>query len=378
MTMRSFMTMRSSGYGANRSRGAVDLDAPPDGRAGRLRLWNAAAWALSASLGLGSGLAGCGPAPQSSTPPAPLAGAVLIDGSSTVAPVCQAAAEEFARRHAEVKTTVRVSGTGGGFKKFVKGETDAATASRPIRRDELDEAAANGAEFIELPLCFDALTVVVHPENDWVDHFTVAELKTMWAPESAGKILRWSDVRAGWPDEKFELYGPGRDSGTFDYFTEAVVGKPGKSRDDYVAAEDDNRLVRGVAGGKYAVGYFGYAYYAAYKDRLKAVAIRGDGAAAAVAPGEDGIRSGAYTPLSRPLFVYVSKKSAERPEVAAFVTYFLSNAGDFARRKKYVPLSSQLYEALGRRFEQRRTGTAFGGANAVGLSMEELGRREPK
>lgn len=367
------MAMLGSMRGANWSARAVDRNSECARPAVRRR---GTAWALAVSIAWGS--AGCAPPPQATRPPAALAGTVLVDGSSTVAPVCEAAAEEFARRHAEVRTTVRVSGTGGGFKKFVKGETDVASASRPIRKAELEEAAANGVEFIELPLCFDAVTVVVHPENDWVDHLTVAELRTTWRPESAGKVLRWSDVRPGWPEAKIELFGPGRESGTFDYFTEAVVGKPGSSRDDYVAAEDDNRLVRGVAGGKYALGYFGYAFYAAFKDRLRAVPIRGEGAEAAVAPGEEGIRSGAYTPLSRPLFLYASKKSSERPEVAAFLTYFLANAADLARRKKYVPLTPQSYEALGRRFEERRTGTAFGGATAVGLSLEDLARREPK
>src|SRR5262245_58815006 len=266
---------------------------------------------------------------------------ITIDGSSTVFPISEAAAEEFQKKKPNVKVTVGTSGTGGGFKKFVRGETEISDASRPILQKEIDEAKAHGIEYIELPISFDALTVVISKDINWVDHMTTAELKKMWDKDSKGKVTKWSDLRQGWPDETFVLFGPGTDSGTFDYFTEAINGKSGRSRDDYTASEDDNVLVRGVIDNKFGLGYFGYAYYAAHKDKLKSVPILDEKGKAKkpVEPGAEAIRAGTYTPLSRPLFIYLNKKAVqERREVREFVEFYLENAAALARRKKYVPL----------------------------------------
>ena len=330
-----------------------------------LLTWTAAALAL---------LAGCPSAKEKQK-------VITIDGSSTVFPVSEVAAEEFQKVRKGVKVTVGTSGTGGGFKKFVRGETDVSDASRPILKREIDLAGENGVEYVELPICFDALTVVVSKDNDWVDHLSIAELKTMWDKDSKGKVTRWSDIRPGWPQEKFVLFGPGTDSGTFDYFTEAVNGKSGRSRDDYTASEDDNVLVRGVAGSKYGLGYFGFSYYAEHKDKLKAVPIRWDKGKVKepVAPSAKGILEGTYAPLSRPLFLYVNKKSAEtRPEVKAFVEFYLKNAAALARRKQYVPLPKNAYAMCQERFAKLQTGSGFGGEPEVGLPIEDILKRRPR
>lgn len=304
---------------------------------------------------------------------------ITIDGSSTVFPVTEAAADEFQKATPGIKVIVGQSGTGGGFKKFVRGETDVSNASRPILQKEIDEAKSNGIEYVELPICFDALTVVVSKENDWVDHLTVDELRKTWDKDSKTTVTRWSDVRDGWPQEKFVLFGPGTDSGTFDYFTEAVNGKAGRSRDDYTASEDDNILVRGVAGNEYGVGYFGYAYYAAHKDKLKAVPIVNPKTKMPIEPSSEAIRDGTYVPLSRPLFIYVNKKALEtRPEVRDFVDFYLKNAAALARRKKYVPLPDKAYAMCQERLAQRQAGTGFGGKQEVGLAIEEILKRAPK
>jgi phosphate transport system substrate-binding protein len=306
---------------------------------------------------------------------------ITIDGSSTVFPVSEAAAEEFQKLNPRVKVTVGTSGTGGGFKKFVRGETDISDASRPILREEIDLAREHGIEYIELPICFDALTVVINKDNDWVDYMSTAELRKMWDKDSKGKVTKWSDIRKGWPDEKFILFGPGTDSGTFDYFTEAINGKSRRSRDDYTASEDDNVLVQGVIGNKYGLGYFGYAYYAGHKDKLRCVPILDEHGKAKkpVEPGAEAIRAGTYTPLSRPLFLYASKKSVEeRPEVREFVEFYLKNAAALSRRKKYVPLPPKAYGMCQERFAKRQTGTGFGGKQEVGLPIEAILQREPK
>jgi phosphate transport system substrate-binding protein len=320
-----------------------------------------------------------GPAKKEGDKPTAAEGAeVKLDGSSTVYPVAQAAADEFVQKNKGAKVTVGVSGTGGGFKKFCKGETDVSDASRPILKKEIEEAGKNNVEYVELPIAFDALTVVVSSKNDWADFMTTDELKTMWSKASQGKVTKWSGVRKGWPDEPFKLFGPGTDSGTYDYFTEAINGKSGDSRSDYSASEDDNTLVRGVAGDKYALGYFGYSYYENHKDKLKAVKIKGPKNKEPVEPGDEGIKNGTYTPLSRPLFIYVNKKSAQRPEVDRFVTFFLTNAGALSRRKAYVALPKEAYTAVRTRYKDRKTGTAFGGVPEVGLSIDELLKREVK
>jgi phosphate transport system substrate-binding protein len=303
---------------------------------------------------------------------------IQVDGSSTVHPVTEVVAKEFQDKFKGQRVTVGVSGTGGGFKKFCRGETDISNASRPISKKEIDEAKKNNIDYIELPVCFDALTVVVSKENTWVDYLTIGELKKMWDPDN--KVTKWSDIRAGWPDEKFVLFGPGTDSGTFDYFTEAVCGKSGRSRSDYTASEDDNVLVTGVSRSKYALGYFGFAYYEPNKDKIKGVPIKGPKAKdKAVMPSAESVLKGTYTPLSRPLFIYVNKKSVqERPEVKAFVEFYLKNGSALARQVKYVPLPKKAYTMALERFNALKTGSAFGGAPEVGLPVEEILRREPK
>ncbi len=264
-----------------------------------------------------------------------LSGTIRIDGSSTVYPISQAVAEDFMDENPEVNVTVGFSGTGGGFKKSTAGEIEISDASRPIKEEEKAAAEENGIEFIELQVAIDGLSVVVNPENDFVDYLTVEELKKIWEPNSTVKY--WSDVREGWPKEEIKLYGPGTDSGTFDYFTEEIVGEGGASRSDYTASEDDNVLVTGVAGDKYALGYFGYAYYEANQDKLKAVPI--DGGNGPVEPTPETINQGTYTPLSRPIYIYVNKEFYEtRPEVKAFVQYYMDNVSQIAQEVGYIPL----------------------------------------
>ncbi len=270
-----------------------------------------------------------------------LTGAVSVDGSSTVYPITEAVAEEFGIENPGVRVTVGISGTGGGFKKFCAGETDISDASRPIKESERERCAQRGIEPMEVRVAYDGIAVVVNAENDFVDCLTVEELKRIWEPGS--EVTRWSEVRKGWPDAEISLYGPGTDSGTFDYFTGAIVGEEDASRPDYTASEDDNVLVQGVAGDRYALGYFGYAYYAENKDKLKAVGI--DDGNGCVSPSPETVRSGAYTPLSRPLFIYVKKAALARPEVAAFVRYYLTHAEEFVPQVGYVPLRPEEYRA---------------------------------
>ena len=310
-------------------------------------------------------------------------GLVRIDGSSTVFPITEAVAEEFqnAERGA-VRVTVGISGTGGGFKKFCRGETDLCDASRPIQESERKMCARNGIRYIELPVAYDGLAVMVNRKNTWVDHLTVAELKKIWEPAAEGKVTRWSQVRNGWPDKTIRLYGPGTDSGTFDYFTEAINGKEKASRADFTASEDDNILVQGIAGDEGSLGYFGMAYYEANRDRLKLVPIddgKDGNGKGPVVPTFGTIVNGTYQPLSRPLFLYVSAKSAERPEVRRFVTFYLANAAALSKEVGYVSLPSEAY-ALGQaRFDRRMTGSVFGGhGSQVGLKIEELLKKEGK
>lgn len=295
------------------------------------------------------------PAGKSDNPE--LSGRVKVDGSSTVFPVSEAVAEEFRSAAPRVRVTVGLSGTGGGFQKFLNGETDINNASRPIKPVEAERAAAAGIEFIELPVTFDGLSVLVNPDNDWVDHLTVRELRKIWQPEST--VETWSDIRPEWPDEEIRLYGPGTDSGTFDYFTETINGKSGASRPDYTASEDDNVLVQGVAGDRYALGYFGFAYYEENRNKLKAVAI--DGGNGPVMPTRATINDGRYAPLSRPLFIYVRSDALDKPAVEEFVTFYLDNAGSLAREVGYIELPDQVYEAGKSRVDNRVGGTAYSG-----------------
>jgi phosphate transport system substrate-binding protein len=263
---------------------------------------------------------------------------VRVDGSSTVYLITEAVAEEFRNEHPEVRAVVGVSGTGGGFKKFSAGEIDICDASRTIKAEEQEKCAANGIKYVALEVAFDGLSVVVNPENDWCDCLTVAQLKAIWQPESA--VSKWNDLNPAWPDEKIELFGPGTDSGTFDYFTEAIVGTAKSSRADYTPSEDDNMLVTGVEGSKYALGYFGYAYYIENKDRLKLLGVDpGDGKC--VQPSPETVRTNEYKPLSRPLFIYVNTKSLKRPEIAQFVAYYLDQVGALVPTVGYVPLSDE-------------------------------------
>jgi len=283
-------------------------------------------------------------APAQETPASEtkLSGEVKIDGSSTVFPITEAVAEEFQLAHPGVRVTVGVSGTGGGFKKFGAGETDISNASRPIKDAEKAAAEQNGMEVIEIPIAYDGLSVIVNKENTWVDQLTIEELNKIWSPESTVKL--WSDVRPEWPKEEIKLYGPGTDSGTFDYFTEVVNGEAQKSRADYSASEDDNVLVQGVAGDKYSLGYFGYAYYEENADKLKLVPIVNK-EGKAVLPSKETIMDGSYNPLSRPLYIYVSKKSLERQEVKEFVKFYLENASELVPSVYYVPLNPDEYQA---------------------------------
>jgi phosphate transport system substrate-binding protein len=310
---------------------------------------------------------------------APAQEAIKIDGSSTVYPVTEAVAEEFgSQTGGKTKVTVGISGTGGGFKKFVRGETDISNASRPILKQEMEEAKKNGIEYIELPVAFDALTVIVNPNNNWVDHLTIEELKKIWEPGAQGKITNWNQVRASFPNRPLKLYGAGTDSGTFDYFTEAIVGKAKSSRGDFTASEDDNVLVQGVSSDPNALGYFGYAYYAGNKAKLKAVPIVNPQTKKPVGPSEDSVLKGTYVPLSRPIFIYVSKKSLQKPAVQQFVQFYLKNGADMAQEVKYVPLPADAYKKGMARLQAGQTGTAFGGVSEVGLHTDELFKRELK
>jgi phosphate transport system substrate-binding protein len=284
-----------------------------------------------------------------------LKGTVSLDGSSTVFPISEAVAEEFLAVQPSVRVTVGVSGTGGGFKKFLIGEIDINDASRTIKAQELTTAIRDNVAFLELPIAYDGLSVVVNKNNDWVDYLTVSELHQIWKPASTVKF--WSDVRSNWPKKEIRLYGPGTDSGTFDYFTETVNGKSGRSRPDYTASEDDNTLVQGIAGDVSSLGYFGFAYYASNMNKLKLVPI--DGGEGPIEPSPLTINNGSYAPLSRPIFIYVNKNSMKRPEVNTFVRFYLSNAGVLASEVGYIPLPDKVYEGAMKRILTLETGTAY-------------------
>jgi len=302
--------------------------------------------------------------------------AIKIDGSSTVFPISEAYAEEFQiQKRGKVRVTVGVSGTGGGFKKFCRGETDMANASRPILVAEMEACRKAGIKYMEVPVAFDALTVVINPANTWAKSMTVAELRKMWEPAAQGRIMTWNQVNPKFPKEKLMLFGPGADSGTFDYFTEAVNGKSKASRGDFTASEDDNTLVQGVENNKTALGYFGYAYYAAHKDKLKAVAI--DNGKGPVSPSLENVTNGTYNPLSRPLFIYVRDTSAKRPEVREFVQFMLTN-GDLVAEVGYLPLPKSAYNLAWKHFQDGKLGTVFGGHPQVGITIEQLQALEGK
>jgi len=304
---------------------------------------------------------------------------VKVDGSSTVYPITEAVAEEFqkAKKNA-IKVTVGISGTGGGFKKFCRGEIDIANASRPILKKEMADCKAAGVEYIELPVAFDALTVVMNPKNTFLKELTVEQLKAIWEPAAQGKIARWNQVNPAWPDAPIKLFGAGSESGTFDYFTEAIVGKAKSSRGDYTASEDDNVLVQGVSRDVNAIGYFGYAYYAENTGKLKAVPIVEKAGKPAVLPSEESVIKGTYQPLSRPIFVYINPKSLDKPEVREFVEFYMKNASKLTKEVKYVPLPAKAYTVNMEHIDKKKTGTVFGGTAEVGITIEELQKREAK
>jgi len=304
---------------------------------------------------------------------------VKVDGSSTVFPVTEAVAEDFQKsKKGAVKVTVGISGTGGGFKKFCRGETDISNASRPIQKKEMEDCRAAGVEYFELPIAFDALTVVVNPKNTFIKQLSVEELKTMWEPAAQGKVTRWNQVNPAFPDAPMKLFGAGADSGTFDYFTEAVTGKSKSSRGDFTASEDDNVLVQGVSQDVNALAFFGYAYYAENQNRLKAVPIADKGGKPPVAPSEKTVLDGTYQPLSRPIFIYVNAKSLAKPEVKEFVQYYMTQGAKLAREVKYVPLPADAYRMAWDHVQKGKKGTVFGGTAEVGVTIDELLKREAR
>jgi phosphate transport system substrate-binding protein len=329
--------------------------------------------AVAAALAWGCGnssTAGGGPTPGPGQDV--LSGPVAIDGSSTVGPIMAAAAEEFQIEQPKTEPAVGTSGTSGGFKKFIAGEIDIAGASRPIKPEEVAQLEKAGIEFVEVPVAMDGLTIVVNPKNTWATSLTLGELKRIWEPGS--RITNWSQVRAGFPNKPIKLFGAGTDSGTFDYFTLAVVGKEKSSREDYTMSEDDNVLVAGVQGEEGALGYFGFSYYVENKDKLRAVAV--DAGKGPVSPSFDAILDGTYTPLSRPLLAYVNKESLEKkPQVKAFVEFLLEHNDDLVRSAQYIPLSEEVVTLVKAHVSKLRTGTKFAGTES-GLSIKDVLARE--
>jgi phosphate transport system substrate-binding protein len=302
---------------------------------------------------------------------------IQIDGSSTVFPITEAVAEEFQKaKKGKVKVTVGIAGTGGGFKKFCRGETDISDASRPILKQEMEVCKGAGIEYFELPIAYDALTVMINPKNDWAGSMTVAELKKIWEPAAQGKITNWNQIRPNWPNAPIKLFGAGADSGTFDYFTEAIVGKAKSSRGDFTASEDDNVLVQGIANDRNSLGYFGFSYYVENQNKLKAVAV--DGGKGPIVPSPKTVEDGTYQPLSRPIFIYVAKKSMDKPDVKEFVEFYLKNAPKLVKEVKYVALPQSAYTMGLDHLKKGKLGTVFGGEAEVGVKIEDLLKREAK
>jgi phosphate transport system substrate-binding protein len=300
-------------------------------------------------LALVAALAACGPSANDartggSAPATTGPTMVTLDGSSTVFPISEAVAEEFQKAEKNsVRVTVGISGTGGGFQKFCRGEIDIADASRPISASEIEACKKTGVEYVELPVAFDGIAIAVNPKNTWIDTITTAELKTIWAPEAQGKVTKWNQVRKNWPDRELHLFGAGVDSGTYDYFTEAINGQAKASRGDFTSSEDDNVLVQGISSDELALGFVPFAYFEANHGKLKLVPV--DGGTGPVTPSPDTIEKGTYKPLSRPIFIYVSMKAAARPEVRRFVEFYLNNADKLVREVNYVTLGAASYSA---------------------------------
>jgi len=329
-----------------------------------LRLFAAAA--LSGLITTGAGAASTAPAET----------IIAIDGSSTMYPITEVVAENFQKeKKGSVKVTVGVSGTGGGFAKFCRGEIDISNASRPIQRKEIKACDKAGIQYVELPVAFDPVTVVVNPENNWAKTVTVAELKKMWEPAAQGKITRWSQVNPAWPNETFKLYRPEADSGTYDYFTQAIVGKARSSRDDAAVSEDDKVLAQGVTSDRNALGFFGYGFYKRNEDKLRAVAID-NGRGERVLPSAETVEDGTYQPLSRPIFIYVNIKAAEKPEIKEFVEFYMKNASAAVKEVKYIPLPPRAYTKNLEFLKTKRVGTVFDGFLPVGLTIDELLKRQ--
>lgn len=295
---------------------------------------------------------------------------VKIDGSSTVFPITEAVAEDFQiAKRGSIRVTVGISGTGGGFKKFCRNEIDIVNASRPITELEMEACKQEGVQFIEMPIAFDALTVVVNPQNTWSKTVTVEELKKIWEPAAQGKVTNWNQINPAWPDKRIKLYGPGADSGTFEYFTEAIVGKAKSSRGDYTASEDDNVLVQGVASDIYALGFFGFAYYIENRNKITAVAIdSGDGG---VIPSSETVENNSYKPLSRPIFIYINAKSTDKPEVNEFVNFYMKNATELVTEVKYFPLSKEVYNLNIEHLNKKKFGTVFKGTG-INIRLEDI------
>tara|TARA_R110002073_G_scaffold195786_4_gene354836 strand:+ start:4002 stop:5003 length:1002 start_codon:yes stop_codon:yes gene_type:complete len=296
---------------------------------------------------------------------------VRIDGSSTVYPITEAVAEDFQiKKRGAIRVTVGISGTGGGFKKFCRGEIDIVNASRPIKQSEMNKCKAADIQYIEMPIAYDALTVVVNPKNTWSNTLTIAELKKIWEPAAQGKISKWNQVNPAWPDKKIKLFGPGADSGTFDYFTEAIVGKAKSSRGDFTASEDDNVLVQGVASDRYALGFFGFAYYFENQKKVSAVAI--DGGKGGVTPSAKTVENSSYQPLSRPIFIYVNANSTKKPEIKEFTNFYMNQASSLVSEVKYFPLSAEIYRLNIEHMNKIKVGTVFSGQSEVGVKLDEL------
>lgn len=292
-------------------------------------------------------------------------GRIQVDGSSTVYPITEAVAEEFMQENRAMRVTVGVSGTGGGFEKFVRGETDINDASRPISPSEVKLAEENGVNYIELPVAYDGIAVVANPDNDWLECISSQELEEIWQPDS--EIQRWNQIRDDFPDRSLSLYGPGTASGTYDYFTEAVVGESGASRTDFTASEDDNVLVQGVSGDEGSLGFFGLAYYDNNQSRLKLIGVddgNPDNGEGCILPSNETVGNGTYQPLSRPLFIYVREEAASDPAVQKFVHFYLDNAGELAPEVGYVGLADSTYRLVRQRFDDRVTGSIYDGEGA--------------
>ena len=328
-------------------------------------------------------LAACGRSAQDArggaTAPGSGPSLVSLDGSSTVFPISEAVAEEFQKAETSIRVTVGISGTGGGFQKFCRAEIDISDASRPISATEVEACKKSGVEYIELPVAYDGIAIAVNPKANWADKITTAELKTLWAPDAQGKVAKWSQVRKGWPDREIHLFGAGVDSGTYDYFTEAINGKAKASRGDFTSSEDDNVLVQGISSDELALGFLPFAYYEENASRLKLVPVddeKADNGAGPTLPSPETIKTGTYQPLSRPVFIYVSKKAADRPEVQKFVEFYIKNAEALVREVNYVGLGPEIYGMVGDRFAKRHLGSVFSGQNTVGVTIDQLLSKE--